>query len=262
MIEPTTKRGQILMQLAIDHEGSVGSEQMRHRSYGKFAGLVRVAEQKFAGRERCPGLAIGQQLALSGLGAALDAEVVGIAEAIGEAEVLPRGGLAVDDLGGGILEPQQGCSSRFLESCLNGGLAGIDRGSRLAVDAQPEVDILFLPERVPVGGRVDPGIAEKLGAAAHALLEFDGEGNQRGQREFEAPKSSKGKSDIEGALRLVSVPTLTRGDLAEQPVNQLTTALGSFQPQKKIAGHGQVVAAQNEALDIAGVELTHCDRLS
>lgn len=92
------------------------------------------------------------------------------------------------------------------------------------------------------GGRVDAGIAQKLGAVTHALLEFDGECDQRGQWEFEMLETAKRKSDIECVLRFASIPALSRGDLVEQSANQSTPALCVFQPQKKIAGHRQVVA--------------------
>ena len=83
---------------------------MRHRGDGKLACFVRVAEQEFTGRKRRPG-SVGQQLALSGLRTSLDAEIVGIAETIGKAEVFARCRLAVDDLGCRILRAEDGCAA-------------------------------------------------------------------------------------------------------------------------------------------------------
>ena len=93
------------MKLAVNHESPVGSEQMRHGRDGKFARLVRVAEQQFAGSKGSPGLAVSQKFSLSRLRASLDAEVVRIAEAVGEAKMFARRRLAVDDLGCRILLP-------------------------------------------------------------------------------------------------------------------------------------------------------------
>ena len=70
------------------------------------------------------------------------------------------------------------------------------------------------------------------------------------------------KPDIEGDLRLVSVPALAGGDLAEQLANQIAASLRIFQPQEEITRHGKIIPAQNEALNVTGVEFTHCDRLS
>ena len=103
------------MQLAIDHEGAVAGEKMRHRGHGQLACFVGVTEQEFAGRERRPG-SVGQQLALSGLRTAFDAEIVGIAEAVGVAEVFAGCRLAVDDHGGGVLGTEDGCPACFIEN--------------------------------------------------------------------------------------------------------------------------------------------------
>src|SRR5207244_500126 len=72
---------------AVGHEGAVAGEDMGDGCGGQLAGLVGIAEEELAGGEGLPG-AVGHKLALAGLGLAADAEVVGVAEAIGVAEVL------------------------------------------------------------------------------------------------------------------------------------------------------------------------------
>ena len=67
-----------------------------------------------------------------------------------------------------------------------------------------------------------------------------------------------GECDVERALRLASIPALAGGDLAEQAAIRAARARCVFKVQEEIAGERQVVAAQNEALDVGRVELTHC----
>ena len=122
---------------------------MRHGCDGKLTGLVRVAKQKFARRKRRPCLSIIEELTLSRLRTAFDAEVLRIAEAVGEAKVLARRRLAVADLGCGILFPNQCCAARLVQCRLNRSLAGVERLDCLTVDAQPEVDMIFVPEGIP-----------------------------------------------------------------------------------------------------------------
>ncbi len=76
----------VLMELAIDHEGSVAGEEMGHGGGRQLAGLIGVTEEKFSGGE---GLHVpsGMSLPCPGCESAIDAEVIGVAEAIGEAEV-------------------------------------------------------------------------------------------------------------------------------------------------------------------------------
>ena len=141
-------------------------------------------------------------------------------------------------------------------------LAGIERLDGLAVDPQPHVDILFAPDGIPVARGVDAGVAQKLCALPHALLKFNRERNQRGQRKFKTLETTKRKADVEGALRLASIPALAGGDLVEQAANQIARLLRASQSQEEIASHRQVIATQNESLNIGGVEFTHCDHLS
>ena len=86
LFEIVSEGGDILVQFAIDHEGPIAGQKVRYRRHRQFAGFVRISQQQLT---RCEGrpCSVGQQLALSGLGAALDADVIGIAEAVGVAEV-------------------------------------------------------------------------------------------------------------------------------------------------------------------------------
>ena len=71
-----------------------------------------------------------------------------------------------------------------------------------------------------------------------------------------------GKCDVHRALRLGSVPALAGGYMAEQAGDQAARPRCVFKVQKEIAGDGQVVAAQNKALNVGLVELTHFGRQS
>ncbi len=51
-VQVLAKGGDVLVELAVDHEGSIAGEEVRHGRDGKLAGLVGVAEQQFAGGER------------------------------------------------------------------------------------------------------------------------------------------------------------------------------------------------------------------
>ncbi len=62
--------------------------------------------------------------------------------------------------------------------------------------------------------------------------------------------------------RLGSVPALAGGDMAEQASDQAACPRCVFKVQKEIARDGKVVAAQNKALNIGRVELTHFGRQS
>jgi hypothetical protein len=55
---------------------------------------------------------------------------------------------------------------------------------------------------------------------------------------------------------------LTCGYLAEQSADQFARTPRGFKPKKQIAGNGQVVAAQNKALNVGLIQLTHFGRLS
>lgn len=112
MIEPRAEGREILMQLAVDHERPIGSEQMRHGRDGEFAGLIRVAEKEFAGCKRSPGFPVVEKLSLPRLRVAFDAKVLRIAETVSKAKVLARRGLAADDLRCGILGIRAGLRHR------------------------------------------------------------------------------------------------------------------------------------------------------
>ena len=105
-VEVGAEGGDVFVQLAIDHEAAVTGEQVGHRRDRKFAGFVGIAEEEFAGGERYP-VALFGQFALAGLAVALDAFEIGIAEAVGVAEVLLVAGLVIDEDGAGILRLEQ-----------------------------------------------------------------------------------------------------------------------------------------------------------
>ena len=86
-VEVGAEGGDVLVQLAVDHEAAVVGEQVRHGRDREFAGFVGVAEEEFAGGKRYP-VAIFGQFALTGLTVALGAFEIGIAEAVGITEVL------------------------------------------------------------------------------------------------------------------------------------------------------------------------------
>ena len=144
--------GDVLLQLAVDHEGAVAREQMRHGSDGELARFIGVAEEKFAGGKWLPGFAVFGELAVAGLRLAVDAEVVGIAEAVGVAEVLDGAGSAVDDDGSGVLLAEFGGSASRLHKRGDFGVAGVDGGDALAVDGDPGVGGAALPHGVPIFG--------------------------------------------------------------------------------------------------------------
>jgi hypothetical protein len=81
------------------------------------------------------------------------------------------------------------------------------------------MNMIFVPQGIPVVRRINSRIAQKLRTLPHALLEFNGERNQRGQRQFKTLETTERKSYIEGARRFASVPALACRDLTEQPAN-------------------------------------------
>ena len=101
-------------------------------------------------------------------------------------------GLAVDDLAGGILGGEEGSAAGPRQQREEVGAAGFEGVRRDGVDGEPGVDAVFAPDGIPVLGRVDAGVAEDLGALAHALLELDGEGEEGGLGEFELRRGRGG----------------------------------------------------------------------
>jgi hypothetical protein len=124
------------------------------------------------------------------------------------------------------------------------------------------VDAVVVPEAVPVLGCVEAGVAENASAALHALLEFDRKREQGCLGKIERGESAMGEGDVDGALRLAGVPMLAGGDDGKQTADQLAGARGIFKVKEEIARERHVVAAQDKALDVGLVELTHCVRQS
>ena len=122
---------------------------MGHGRDRKFAGFVGIAEDEFAGGERDP-VAVFGQFALAGLAVALDAFEIGIAEAVGITEVFLVAGLAVDEDGAGVLRLEQTGAGGLLHDLFHGGAAIVERVRSETVDAEPDVDGLLAPHRVPV----------------------------------------------------------------------------------------------------------------
>lgn len=249
------------MELAVDHEGTVGGEEVRDGSDGQLAGLVGVTEEKLAGGEGGPA-AGGEELALAGLRGAFDAEVVGVAEAVGEAEVFAGGGVAVADLAGGVLGGEEGGGAALVEQGEDGCGAGFEGSGRDGVDAEPEVDAVFSPDGLPVFGRVDAVVAEDFGALAHTLLKLDGEGEEGGLGEVELNEAAVGKGEVKGAVGFAASPALPGGDLTEKCGEESAGACGVGEFEEEVAGYGKIVAVEDEALDVGLVELTHCGRRS
>ena len=96
----------------------------------------------------------------------------------------------------------------------------------------------------------------------HALLKFDGEGKQRGIGQFKMPETVVCECYVHRALRLGTVPALASGYIAEQACDQATRSRCVLKVQEEITGDGQIVSAQNKALNIGLVELTHFGRQS
>ena len=79
----------VLMQLAIHHESTVASQQMRIGRGRKLAGFIRVTQQDFPCGERLP-IAVFIELALARSAAPLRALEIRVSEAIFVAGVCPR----------------------------------------------------------------------------------------------------------------------------------------------------------------------------
>ena len=124
------------------------------------------------------------------------------------------------------------------------------------------MDLIFAPDFVPAFGRIRASVSENSRAMLHALLKFDGKRKQRGIGQFKMPEAVVCERDVYRALRLGAVPALAGGYIAEQASNQATRSRCVFKVQEEIARDGQVVAAQNKALNIGLVELTHFGRQS
>src|SRR5271166_3649326 len=200
-------------------------------------------------------------VSLPGLGFALHAEIVGVAKAVGEAEVLLGCRLAVEDDGSGILRADDDGSFGFVKQLLEIGAGSLKCCRGLRVDAEPCMDPVIAPDRVPVLWPAGPRIAKDAGAGFHPLLKLNGKGENGGDGQIEAHQARVGEGDIDGAWRLIAlVPALAGGDDMEQTADQLSRPLGIFEMEKDVAGQREVVAAQDESLDVCRVQFTHCDR--
>ncbi len=119
-----------------------------------------------------------------------------------------------------------------------------------------------LPDVIPVLGGVAAGVAEDAAAGAHALLELDGEADEGGDGELEFDEAFVSEGDVYRALRLALVPELAGGDDGEEAIDEGGAGLCVGEVEEAVARVGHVVAAQDEALDVGWVELTHCGPLS
>src|SRR5205823_5655936 len=63
LVEIVPETGNVLMQLAVHHEGAVAAQQVRNRRHGKLARFVGIAQQEFSRRQSFPS-ATRSQLAL------------------------------------------------------------------------------------------------------------------------------------------------------------------------------------------------------
>ena len=170
-VEEGAEGREILMKLAVDHEGAVAGEKMGHGSYGQFARLVGVAEQQLSCGEGRPG-AIVEQLALPWLGAALDAEIFGVAKAVGKSEMLAGALLAVNESRSGVLGVENGGAMGVFDEGEEMGAAGVERLGSDAVDADPGVNAIVPPDFIPVLRRIDAAVSEDACALLSCLAEI------------------------------------------------------------------------------------------
>ena len=96
LVHKIAERSDVLMQLAIGHEGAVAAEVERHGGAGDLLRLVGIAEQEFAGRERPP-IALAIDCAIASRDRLLVLVWIlpfenRIAERVGEAEMFLRRG--------------------------------------------------------------------------------------------------------------------------------------------------------------------------
>src|SRR5580658_4828841 len=124
------------------------------------------------------------------------------------------------------------------------------------------MNAVIVPESVPVFRRVDAGVAQDSRAALHALQELDRKTEHGCLGKVERGKSAMGEGDVDCALRLSGIPMLAGGDHGKQPADQRASTCSVFKMQEDIARERQVIAAQDEALNIGLVELTHFCRQS
>ena len=158
LIEESPKRGHVFVQFAVHHEGAVIGQQVRHRRHRQFASFVGISQNEFARSQRNP-LAILRQFALAGLAVPLRAVEIGIAEAIGVAEMLLGARLAIDENRLGILRLQQTRAAGLLHDALHFRAAFIEGLGRQRVDPQPDVHHILAPNLVPVLAGVAAGVA-------------------------------------------------------------------------------------------------------
>ncbi len=178
LVQDLAKRAQVLVQLAIDHEGAIVGQILGHGGRRQLLALVGVAEDKFAGRQRHPAGLLVHPLAPADhprghLGRGDLALEDRIANPVGEAEVLlARGDLLVVGQGlehnvGGLillvavravggqdanLVAERGAA---LAQPVRLSLQSFDRpvapGLGLGVHGDPDVHVLALALARPVG---------------------------------------------------------------------------------------------------------------
>ena len=169
------KRGDVLVQLAVDEVAAVGRELVRRRRRGQSVLLVGVAEEELAGAHGPPApRRSGRPVRAWAQAGALDRR---LGEAVGEAEVLGPSGSAAPK-----------CSTTMVMPSRHRGAQARPRERRAPRVLALSITSRWTPgvrSRPPMLGGARAAVAEQVGPGRHAGAELLREAGERGARKPE-----------------------------------------------------------------------------
>ena len=200
-----------------------------------------------------PGTAADRH-ALAGDGVAGDPGDGGLAEAVGEAEVLA----VLAELrrllhDAGVEAVRRHVAAHALRR-------PAERVAVVALERDEDVDVALAQALVPRGGRAVARVADPVGARRHAGAEVVGEAREQPAGEAQRLEALVGERDVAGEARLLGPLGLARDRVGlgrEPPARRLGRCGVVAHAREEVAGAGEVVAPQDVALDVVGLERAH-----